>query len=92
MSLQAKVYNITSDGNIDIGQVFGKFSINILFNSGSGTISIQGSHTDSDYIEFPESATYTDSALLNLEWSGYLRFNLSGSSSADIDISLLPYK
>lgn len=80
---------MSSDGNLDIGPVFGAYSVKITFNSGSGTISVQGSHDGTNFVEFPEDGSYTSDAAFNISWGGYIRFNLSGSSSPDIDISLL---
>ena len=62
-------------------------SVVVYGNFGGGTLSISGSHDGVNFVEFEDGSLTTPTAKV-LSWSGNVRFELTGSTNPNLNISL----
>lgn len=77
--------NLTADGQAVLGEVDGKFAIQIEGTFGSGTVEVQGKIGGSNY-DLIAGKTYTGDVADTFSFAGEVQFDLSGATTPNINI------
>jgi len=87
-STKFSAIGIDSNGNIDIGELRGLFSIHGFKTFDTATLKLQGSLDDGTTFTDITGLSFTAPFTTNFQYRGKVRINISGAGTEDIDFYL----
>lgn len=81
------IVTCSADSVVEGFQINGKYSVGCHGNFGSGDVKIESSQDNTNWIQL-NPVTYSSDTTVNVELSGWFRFELQNSTSPDVDLTI----